>query len=61
MAERQMEKQDSEELNQFENQLQDIQADINRILMAPRQEKEIKKAPTTANEDDLAGDELAGK
>lgn len=61
MAERQVEKQDPEELNQLENQLQDIQADINRILMAPRQEKEIKKAPTTANEDDFANDELQGK
>lgn len=60
MAERQVEKQEPEELNQLENQVKDIQGELERILMAPRSEKEVKKVVTT-NDDDFAEDELAGE
>lgn len=59
MAERQVEKQEPEELNQLENQVKDIQGELERILMAPRSEKEVKRV-ATANDNDFAEDELEG-
>lgn len=60
MAERQAENQNPEELNQLENQVKEIQLEIDQILMAPRQEQEVKKAATT-NEEEVGEDDLAGK
>lgn len=62
MAKRQMENQEPAELNQLENQLNDIQGEINRLLMAPRQEKDVKKlVNNSANDDDFVDDELEGE
>lgn len=60
MAERQAENQNPEDLNQLENQVKDIQLEIDQILMAPRQEQEVKKAATT-NEEEGGENDLAGK
>lgn len=62
MAERQVENQEPQELNQLENQLQDIQGKFDHLLMAPRQEKEVKKAVNNgSNEGVDDNDELEGE